>query len=216
MRIRSDTLGFLTPEEFIPVAEESGLIIELSAWLIREACRFNKMLIDHGITPRRVAVNISSLQINRPGFVEFLSDVLDETGLPPEYLVIEITESTLVSSIVDASELLHNLQKLGVKISLDDFGTGYSSLNYLTKMPIDTLKIDKSFIDNICTNKKDARIAESIIGLAHSLKIKVVAEGVETKEQLELLREKKCDIVQGYVFYTPLHPEELEDLIKRQ
>ena len=216
MRIRSDTLGFLTPEEFIPVAEESGLIIELSAWLIREACRFNKMLIDHGITPRRVAVNISSLQINRPGFVEFLSDVLDETGLPPEYLVIEITESTLVSSIVDASELLHNLQKLGVKISLDDFGTGYSSLNYLTKMPIDTLKIDKSFIDNICTNKKDARIAESIIGLAHSLKIKVVAEGVETKEQLELLREKKCDIVQGYVFYTPLHPVELEDLIKRQ
>ncbi|TAH69511.1 MAG: EAL domain-containing protein [Anaerolineaceae bacterium] len=216
MRIRSDQLGFITPEEFIPVAEESGLIIELSAWLIREACRFNKKLIDYGITPRHVSVNISSIQINRPGFVDFLSGILEETGLSPEYLVLEITESTLVSSIMDATELLHNLQDLGVKISLDDFGTGYSSLNYLTNMPINTLKIDKSFIDNICSSKKDARIAESIIALAHSLKIKVVAEGVETKEQLELLREKNCDIIQGFVFSGPLHPQELEDLVKHE
>ena len=216
MRIRSDQLGFITPEEFIPVTEESGLIVELSAWLIREACSFNKKLIDHGISPRYVSVNISSVQINRPGFIESLSVILEETKLPPEYLVLEITESTIVSSIMDATELLHNLQNLGVKISLDDFGTGYSSLNYLTRMPIDTLKIDKSFIDNICTCKKDARITESIIALAHSLKIKVVAEGVETEEQLALLREKKCDIVQGFVFSAPLHPEELEDLIKHK
>ncbi|NLO08912.1 MAG: EAL domain-containing protein [Clostridiales bacterium] len=216
MRIRSDYMGFITPEEFIPVAEESGLIIELSAWLIREACMFSKKLIDHGISPRYVSVNISSVQINRPGFIDFLSDILDETGLPPEYLVLEITESTLVSSIMDATKLLQNLQSLGVKISLDDFGTGYSSLNYLTKMPINTLKIDKSFIDNICTSKKDARIAETIISLAHSLKIQVVAEGVETEEQLELLKEKKCDIVQGFVFSHPLHPGELEDLIKHK
>lgn len=216
MRIRSDQLGFITPTEFIPVAEESGLIVELSAWLIREACIFNKKLIDYGIPPRYVSVNISSVQINRPGFISFLSDILDETGLPPQYLVLEITESTLVSSIVDATELLHNLLDLGVKISLDDFGTGYSSLNYLTRMPINTLKIDKSFVDNITTSKKDARIAESIIRLAHSLKIKVVAEGVETEEQLLLLKEQKCDIIQGFVFSTPLHPEELEDLITQR
>lgn len=216
MRIRSDQLGFITPEEFIPVAEESGLIIELSAWLIREACYFNKKLIDHGVSPRYVSVNISSVQINRSGFIDFLSDILEETGLPPEYLVLEITESTLVSSIMDATELLHKLQNIGVKISLDDFGTGYSSLNYLTRMPINTLKIDKSFVDNICTSKKDALIAESIIALAHSLKIKVVAEGVETHEQLELLKKMKCDIVQGFVLSSPLHPEELDDLIKQQ
>jgi diguanylate cyclase (GGDEF)-like protein len=216
MRIRSDNLGFISPDEFIPVAEESGLIIELSAWLIREACIFNKKLIDHGITPRFVAVNISSVQINRPGFIDSLSDILNETGLPPEYLMLEITESTLVSSIMDATELLSNLQKLGVKISLDDFGTGYSSLNYLTKMPINTLKIDKSFINNICTSKKDARIAETIIALAHSLEIKVVAEGVETAEQLDLLKERKCDIIQGFIYSHPLHPEELEDLIRHK
>lgn len=216
MRIRSDRLGFLHPEEFIPLAEESGLIIELSAWLIKEACRFNKKLMDHGISPKYVSVNISSVQINHPGFVESLSEILEETGLPPEYLVLEITESTLVSSITDSTKLLHSLQELGLKISLDDFGTGYSSLNYLTKMPINTLKIDKSFIDHICTSKKDARIAELIIRLAHSLQIKVVAEGVETEEQLALLREKKCDIVQGFVFSPPLHPEELEDLIKKE
>lgn len=216
MRIYSDKLGFLTPDEFIPVAEESGLIIELSAWLIKEACRFNKKLIDHGISPRYISVNISSVQINQPGFVESLSGILKETGLPPEYLVLEITESTLVSSIMDASKLLHSLQNLGVKTSLDDFGTGYSSLNYLTRLPINTLKIDKSFINNICTSKKDARIAESIITLAHSLKIQVVAEGVETEDQLALLREKKCDIVQGFIFSGPLHPEELEDLVRKK
>jgi EAL domain-containing protein (putative c-di-GMP-specific phosphodiesterase class I) len=216
MRIRSDQLGFINPTEFIPVAEESGLIIELSAWLIREACRFSKQLIDSGASPRYIAVNISSVQINRPGFIEFLSDILDETGFPAEYLVLEITESTLVSSIVDATKLLHGLQNLGVNISLDDFGTGYSSLNYLTNMPINTLKIDKSFVDNICHNIKDARIAESIIALAHSLKIKVIAEGVETKEQLLLLKDMKCDFIQGFVFSYPLHPGELEDLIKHK
>lgn len=216
MRIRSDQLGFINPTEFIPVAEESGLIIELSAWLIREACRFSKQLIDSGASPRYIAVNISSVQINRPGFIEFLSDILDETGFPAEYLVLEITERTLVSSIVDATKLLHGLQNLGVNISLDDFGTGYSSLNYLTNMPINTLKIDKSFVDNICHNIKDARIAESIIALAHSLKIKVIAEGVETKEQLLLLKDMKCDFIQGFVFSYPLHPGELEDLIKQK
>lgn len=214
MRIHNDRLGTITPDEFIPIAEESGLIIELSSWLLREVCKFSKNLIDIGAKPRPVAVNISSIQINRPGFVALLSDVLKETNLPPQYLELEITESTLVSSIMDATKLLNDLQKLGVRISLDDFGTGYSSLNYLTKMPINTLKIDKSFIDNICSSRKDAFISESIIQLAHSLDIKVVAEGVENEDQLILLREQKCDIVQGFIYSPPLHPSALLDIIR--
>lgn len=214
MRISCERLGRISPKEFIPIAEESGLIIELSNWLIREACRFNKQLLDLGSKPRPVSVNISSIQINRPGFVSTLSNILEETGLPPECLELEITESTLVSSIMDATMLLNSLQQLGVKVSLDDFGTGYSSLNYLTQMPIDTLKIDKSFIDNICTSEKDVQIAETIIQLAHSLDIKVVAEGVETEEQLSLLKARHCDIIQGYIFSPPLYPSELLETIR--
>ncbi|MDD3174258.1 MAG: EAL domain-containing protein [Herbinix sp.] len=213
MRIKSERLGNLSPSEFIPIAEESGLITELSSWLITEACRFNKNLIDHGATPRPVSVNISSVQINRPGFVAFISAILNETKLPPKYLELEITESTLVSSIMDATILLSNLQSLGVRVSLDDFGTGYSSLNYLTKLPINTLKIDKSFIDNICFSRKDSSIAESIIQLAHSLDIKVVAEGVEDEDQLCLLKAQKCDIIQGYIYNKPMHPADLIGLI---
>ncbi len=214
MRIESERLGRLNPEEFIPIAEESGLIIELSAWLIREACSFNKELIDLGFKPRLVSVNISSIQINRPGFIGMLSEILEETQLPPMYLELEITESTLVSSLMDATMLLNSLQELGVKVSLDDFGTGYSSLNYLTKMPIDTLKIDKSFIDNICISEKDSCIAEAIIQLAHSLDIKVVAEGVESEDQLALLRTRHCDIVQGYIYSPPLHPARLLEMVR--
>lgn len=213
MRIKSSRLGFISPSEFIPIAEESGLIIDLSSWLLREVCRFNKALIDRGLKPCPVSVNISSVQINRPGFISLLSNILEETKLPPEYLELEITESTLVSSLMDATKLLSQLQGLGVKVSLDDFGTGYSSLNYLTKMPINTLKIDKSFIDNICVNEKDACIAETIIQLAHSLNIKVVAEGVEYANQLNLLNEKKCDIIQGFIFSGPLYPDALIDMM---
>lgn len=214
MRIHSERLGNITPDEFIPVAEESGLIIELSSWLLREVCSFNRNIIERGATPRPVSVNISSVQINRPGFVSTLSEILDETKLPPQYLELEITESTLVSSMMDATKLLNSLQGLGVKVSLDDFGTGYSSLNYLTKMPINTLKIDKSFIDNICNSQKDSFIAESIIQLAHSLDIRVVAEGVEREEQLTLLREQRCDIIQGFIYSPPLHPSALLDVIR--
>ncbi len=216
MRIRSERLGTINPDEFIPIAEESGLIIELSSWLLKEACSFNKRLIDQGITPRPVSINISSIQINRPGFIDLLTKTLKETGLPPEFLDLEITESTLVASITDATTLLTSLLNIGVRISLDDFGTGYSSLNYLTKMPINTLKIDKSFIDYICTREKDASIAKSIIQLAHRLNINVVAEGVENADQLAVLKEMKCDIIQGFIFSGPLHPPELVDLIEKR
>ena len=213
MRIHDERMGHISPDEFIPIAEESGLITELSSWLIKEACIFTKRIIDLGAAPRLVTVNISSVQINRPGFVTTLSGILEETGLPPQYLELEITESTLVSSLMDATQLLNSLQELGVRVSLDDFGTGYSSLNYLTKMPIDTLKIDKSFINNICNNTKDSCIAQTIIQLAHSLGIKVVAEGVEQEEQLTLLRMQRCDIIQGFIFNPPLQPSKLLEVI---
>jgi len=213
MRIHNEKLGYLSPNEFIPIAEETGLIIELSTWLLREVCYFNKELIDKGIGPCTVSVNISSVQLNQPNFIDLLSGILEETKLPASYLEIEITESTLVSSITDATVLLTTLQNLGIKISLDDFGTGYSSLNYLTKLPINTLKIDKSFIDNICSNTKDSYISETIIQLAHSLKIQVVAEGVEDMDQLNMLKRQKCDIIQGFIFSEPLHPPALVDVI---
>lgn len=214
MRIKNERLGVISPNEFIPIAEESGIIIDLSAWLLKEVCTFNQQQIQWGATPRHVSVNISSVQINRPGFITVLSDILEETKLPPRYLELEITESTLVSSIMDATMLLNQLQNLGVRISLDDFGTGYSSLNYLTSMPIDTLKIDKSFIDNICNNEKDFCIAQSIILLAHSLNICVVAEGVEEEDQFIKLKKMRCDIIQGYVYSKPLSPASLVDLLR--
>lgn len=213
MRIKSDRLGYLQPEEFIPIAEESGFIIELSSWLIKEACSFNKKLMDQGLAPRPVSVNISSIQINSPDFLQILEDILKETGLPPNYLELEITESSLVSSITDTTKLLNDLKNIGIRISLDDFGTGYSSLNYLTNMPIDTLKIDKTFIDHICENEKDTMIAQSIIQLAHSLCIKVIAEGVEEECQLELLKSLDCDIIQGFIFSGPLYPHALVNVI---
>ncbi len=214
MRIKSERLGIISPSEFIPIAEESGIIIELSAWLLKEVCTFNRHLLDNGMLPRHVSVNISSVQINRPGFISVLSDILEQSKIPPQFLELEITESTLVSSIMDATMLLSQLQDLGVRISLDDFGTGYSSLNYLTSMPINTLKIDKSFIDHICTNQKDACIAESIIQLAHSLDITVVAEGVEEENQLLELKKMRCDVIQGYVYSRPLSANALIDILK--
>ena len=213
MRINSSKLGNLSPKEFIPIAEESGLIVELGEWILREACVFNKSLIDQGVLPYIVSVNISSVQINRTGFITMLDSVLKETHLLPKYLELEITESTLVSSLLDATTLLNSIQALGVRISLDDFGTGYSSLNYLTSMPINTLKIDKSFIDNIGINEKDAYIAETIIQLAHSINVDVIAEGVEYQEQLDLLKRNNCDIVQGFIYSKPLLPSALIDIL---
>lgn len=214
MRIHHSKLGNISPSEFIPLAEESGLIVELGEWILREACKFTKDLHDRGLYPYIVSVNISSVQMNRPGFVQMVDRILKETKLTPSYLELEITESTIVSSITDTNILLHKLHDLGVRISLDDFGTGYSSLNYLTNMPINTLKIDKSFVDNINSSEKDSFIAETIIKLAHNIHVEVIAEGVEDVQQLEILKVKKCDIVQGYIFSKPLLPNALLELLQ--
>ncbi len=214
MRIYHPRMGLLSPKEFIPVAEETGLINELGEWVLRKACQFNKSLMDYGISPCAVSVNISPVQINHYNFFNTLSQILEETQLPPQYLELELTESTLVSSIIDTATIIKRLQEIGVKVALDDFGTGYSSLNYLAKMNIHTLKIDKSFINNICVNDKELSMVHTIIRLAHHLGIKVVAEGVEYPAQLVLLKEKKCDIVQGFVFSQPLLSNDLMQLLQ--
>jgi len=206
MRIRNQKLGELNPMEFIPIAEESGMITELGEWILKEACIFNKTLIDHGFPSLIVSVNISSVQLSKANFIDVVRNILAETGLPACNLELEVTESTLVSSLTKASVQLSSLQDLGIRISLDDFGTGYSSLNYLTNIPINTLKMDKSFVNNISSNEKDAQIASGIIHLAHSMKLEVIAEGVEKAEQLEALKKNKCDIIQGYIYSKPLLP----------
>ncbi|HEX3021666.1 MAG TPA: EAL domain-containing protein, partial [Lachnospiraceae bacterium] len=214
MRIRSKKLGPISPCEFIPIAEESGLINELGAWALRQACIFNKELQNYGFPPCTVAVNVSTIQLNQKNFISMVADILEETNLSPEYLELEITESAVISSFEDTVALLEKLHVIGVKVSLDDFGTGYSSLNYLTQMPINTLKIDKAFIDKINNNPKDNYVAEAIISLAHNLNVKVIAEGVEDNIQLSLLREKHCDLIQGYLFSKPLEPEDLKRVIE--
>lgn len=213
MRIHNPKLGELNPKEFIPIAEESGMIAELGEWVLKEACLFNKKLIDSGFNSLTVSVNISSVQLSKANFIEVIQNILIETGLPAGNLELEVTESTLVSSLTNASVQLSTLQELGILISLDDFGTGYSSLNYLTNMPIDTLKMDKTFVNNICSNEKDARIASGIINLAHSMKLEVIAEGVERVEQLEVLRKNRCDIIQGYIYSKPLLPHVLYETL---
>lgn len=213
MRIYNDKLGMISPKEFIPIAEENGLITELGAWAIKEACTVNKHLLDTGVAPCTVSVNISPVQVNHFDFFNTLSTILKETGLPPKYLELELTESTLVNSLIDTASLIRNLQDIGVKVALDDFGTGYSSLSYLAKMSINTLKIDKSFIDNICFNEKELSMVHTIIRLAHHLGIQVIAEGVEHQSQLVLLKEKKCDIVQGFVYSKPLLIQDLINIL---
>lgn len=213
MRINSKKLGPLSPKDFIPIAEEGGLIVKLGEWALREACRFNRSLLDENKTLRPVSVNISSIQLNQPEFVNIVQRILTETNLPASYLSLEITESTLISSFVDTVSVLKRFKKMGVGISLDDFGTGYSSLKYLTSLPITTLKIDKSFVDNICSHEKDRMIAACIISLAHKIEVNVVAEGVEREDQYELLKTEGCDIIQGFLFSRPVPPDALTALL---
>lgn len=208
MRLRNGYLGQIPPTEFIPIAEESGIINQLGAWALEHACDFNKQLIDAGYGPITMSVNVSIQQLKNPFFIPELKEILKRTGLDPQYLEIEVTESVLMQSLDYEVSLLQEMRDMGIHIALDDFGTGYSSFNYLTKIPITTLKMDKSFVDNISTNPKDCFVAETIISLAHKLNISVVAEGVETSDQLRILQENSCDILQGYLFSKPI-PDEL-------
>ena len=193
MRIESELVGFISPAEFIPIAEETGIINILGEWALIEACNFNQVLIKSGFGPLRVSVNVSTTQLKDDHLIDIIKSIPEKTGMDLKHLEIEITESVLMNSFEHNLKLINQMKELGCSIALDDFGTGYSSFNYLTQIPIDTLKIDKSFIDGICSNEKDRCIADSIIDLAHKMDISVVAEGVEDNEQLQILQNQFCD-----------------------
>jgi diguanylate cyclase (GGDEF)-like protein len=202
--------GLVAPDRFIPVAEESGLIIPIGAWVIEEACRqLTDWRSDDGHKMRgTMEVNLSARQIDHPAIVSTVESILAATGLPPEHLTLEITESALMRDAVAAMHVLQALKDIGVSLAIDDFGTGYSSLSYLQKFPLDVLKVDKSFVDEL-GDSRGAEIVSSIINLAHALGLSVVAEGVETQEQLGMLQELHCDLAQGYLFSRPVPASEL-------
>ncbi len=200
--------NLVPPALFIPALEESGLIVPVGAWVISEACRQICKWQKAGLDPIQIAVNVSSCQVREERFVAQVADTVREHGVDPSLLVFEITESTLMAYGERTDIALRELKELGLSISIDDFGTGYSSLAYLRRFAVDTLKIDIAFIRDITTNADDATIAVAIINMAHSLRLKVVAEGVETSEQLEFLRAHGCDEIQGYILSKPLPPDE--------
>ena len=199
--------GLVTPNEFIPVAEDTGLIVPIGEWVLHQACRFNKQIIDAGYGKPVMSVNISVAQLRRKNIVDAIRIALDETGLPPECLEVEVTESILIQSFDSAVEVLKGIRDLGVQVSLDDFGTGYSSLSHLQRLPIANLKIDRLFIKEIGQASEENDLTPAIIELAHKLKLKVVAEGVETDIQLERLARDRCDYFQGFLFCKPM-PED--------
>jgi EAL domain-containing protein (putative c-di-GMP-specific phosphodiesterase class I) len=203
----------ILPERFIALAEETGLITPIGKWVLHSACAQNKAWQDLGLPPVVVSVNVSARQFRSNNFVRSVAESLQETGLAACYLEIELTESVMH----DAPQLvamLGELKRLGVQIAIDDFGTGYSSLSSLKRFPVDRLKVDRSFVEHIATDPDDAAIVRTVIALGRNLGLKVVAEGVETAEQLQFLREHACDEVQGFYFSRPVPPEQLENLLR--
>ncbi len=205
--------GIVPPDKFIPIAEENGLIVPLGTWVLREACRQNRVWQDAGLPKLRVSVNLSARQLRDNAFVPLVVQILAETGLDPNHLELELTESALMGDASDTVCKLLRLKELGISVSVDDFGTGYSSLSYLKHLPIDTIKVDRSFVRDIVNDPDDAAIVDAIVAMAHSLKLNVIAEGVETREQLEFLRQRKCQQAQGYYFARPLDVQQFEAFI---
>ncbi|HZV64662.1 MAG TPA: EAL domain-containing protein, partial [Telluria sp.] len=205
--------GMVSPADFIPLAEMSGLIVPLGAWVLREVCRQLRAWLDAGLAPLVVAVNLSPRQFREPELVRDVRAALNEFGLAPSALGLEITESTVIDNIDDAVIKLNALKAIGIVLSLDDFGTGHSSLSRLRELPIDHLKIDQSFVRNMTTVPDDAAICRSIIDLAHNLRLTVIAEGVETAGQANLLRQYRCDEIQGYYFSRPMPAAEMTAML---
>lgn len=209
LRWKNPDLGLVPPSEFIAVAEETGLILPIGAWVLRAACAQGKAWQDAGYPPIRMAVNLSARQFRQQQLLGIITQVLNETGLDPDCLELELTESMMIHG-TETSDILHGLKNAGIHIVIDDFGMGYSSLSYLKRLPVTKLKIDQSFVQGLPHDSDDIAITTAIIAMAHSLKLRVIAEGVETKEQLNVLRSLKCTEMQGYYFDKPLLPSEIE------
>ncbi len=209
VRWQHSEFGLVPPSEFIPIAEETGLIVPLGNWVLKQACIQCRKWQEEGRPPVKVSVNVSARQFQHPEFVADVADNVARTGMRPELLELEITESMFIQDAAATIAKLNELKRMGVRIAVDDFGTGYSSLNYLRQFPLDVLKIDRAFIRDIAHNAHDQAITDAMIRLAHDLGLHVVAEGVETAEQLARVKQPRCDAVQGYLFSKPLPAEEI-------
>lgn len=214
IRWRHPERGLIMPDDFIPMAEECGLIVSIGEWVIREACRQCKQWQRDGLQPLRVAVNVTASQFRHGNLLSVIRHAVEEVGLDPRYLELEITESAVMTNPEESTAILEQLSRMGVLVSVDDFGTGYSSMSYLRRFPIDKLKIDRGFVKDLMTRADDVSIVRAIISLAHSLRLKVVAEGVETSEQLDALKSMGCDQYQGFHFSAALPAAAFGELMR--
>ena len=215
LRWQEQGRGLTLPGEFIPFAEDSGLIVPIGEWVMRAACTQNRVWQERGLKPVSIAVNLSMRQFRQKNFLDAVARILKETGLDPKYLDLELTESVLMEDAESVIDILNKLKATGIRLTIDDFGTGYSSLEYLKRMPINMLKIAQSFIRDITSDPDDATIATTIIRMGHSLGIEVIAEGVETVEQLNLLKGMQCDKIQGYLASRPVPAGEVEKFLEK-
>ncbi|GAB2927094.1 putative bifunctional diguanylate cyclase/phosphodiesterase [Rheinheimera gaetbuli] len=215
LRWHDEQLGNVSPAEFIPVAESSGLIHQLGFWVLQSSCQQVSRWLQAGLPAFRLAVNVSAQQFAKDTMLQQLTQVLQDSGLSPQLLELEVTESALMTDEARVIDTMHQIRALGVRLAIDDFGTGYSSLSYLKRLPLDVLKIDKRFIEHIPAEQDDKQIASAIIALAHTMNFKVLAEGVETAEQLQFLQQQGCDYYQGYYFSKPLAADDFAALLLR-
>jgi EAL domain-containing protein (putative c-di-GMP-specific phosphodiesterase class I) len=213
IRWRQPGQGIVLPEKFIPIAEHCGYIVPIGRWALREACRQTKNWLDANLAPMPVAVNISAVELRSKDFVQGVRAILQEIGLDARYLEFELTETALMQDPKSTIAVLCALKDMGVRLTLDDFGTGYSSLSYLKRFPIDALKIDKSFVRGLCTNAGDANIVSAVINMGKSFGLRVIAEGVETREQFLRLQVQQCAEGQGYYFQEPVAAVEFAKLL---
>jgi EAL domain-containing protein (putative c-di-GMP-specific phosphodiesterase class I) len=212
VRWKHPDLGTIPPGKFIPLAEETGLIIPLGEWILRESCRQAKQWQKKGYSPLLISVNVSVLQLEDPYFINLVEAILQETGFDPQWLELEVTESVF-ADVKNSASILQEIRNLGIQISIDDFGTGYSSLSYLKNLPIDTLKVDQSFIQDIHINEESRAIVNAVITLANTLGLNVIAEGIELQEHIEELNKDGCILGQGFYFSRPLTSEAFEEYI---
>ncbi|MGZ8226384.1 MAG: putative bifunctional diguanylate cyclase/phosphodiesterase, partial [Methylococcaceae bacterium] len=210
IRWESPQLGFLYPDDFIPLAEENGMIVKFGEWVLREACHQHKTWLSRGMGNLTISVNVSGLQFNQSGFVAMVEKILTEYQVAPGFLVFELTESAIMGDTKKMLDMLLQLKSIGIKLSIDDFGTGYSSLSYLKQFPLDFLKIDKSFVKDLPANSEDAAIVNAILALANSLNLHTIAEGVETEQQRAFFENNACQAIQGYLFAKPMPADEFE------
>jgi EAL domain-containing protein (putative c-di-GMP-specific phosphodiesterase class I) len=213
VRWQSSSRGLVSPAQFIPIAEETDLIVEIDSWVMRQACAQAAQWRRDGLPDITLAVNLSARQFRRKDLLAFVAEVLAETGYPAHLLELEITESSLMHNVADVIETLDQLVALGVRLAIDDFGTGYSSLAYLKRFPVHKLKIDQSFVRDIDKTESDLGIVKTVIALAQTLKLDLLAEGVETQAHLTTLRALGCDRFQGYLFSKPVLPAQIVPLL---